>query len=582
MIYLVTNQQEMFPNTVYEVISLPAAIGLIRDFDKGIIQFDTETTGLDPHIDKGLLAQFGNIDKSIQVCVDLTTISLKYFKEFLETYFIVGQNLKFDCQVCFNYGIVIRRVWDCMIAEQLIYLGFPSFMIGASDELISRYCTLVDECPNWEDMESKEHTAYIAAHDAELAEFIFEYSGASLKALSYRYLGEHMSKEVRGQINYLGPTHPTVVEYGAKDVMPLYDIMQRQMAILRKRNEMVAARIECQFVPVAAYYEYCGVHLNEGLWTEKMAKDTLKMETAHTSLNKFVVEMFKQSRRSITLDIIRSGSATNKRGKKLKKSKVAKTDPWANFVGVSIQQDMFSDENGEPKCVINWNSSKQVIPFLTMLGFNCRGIDKKTKEEKDSLDASILAPQRKVNPDFYDVYLAYTEAHKVCSTYGQNYINAQNPKTNRIHTQFRQLGTDTGRLACGSQQQNISLAKLKGLPHSSKTAPKDTALKCAYPQLQNLPADELTRACFCAEKGNAWISIDYCGQESVLMADFSNDRAMLDVFLKGEDMHSTVAYMIFPDKIPRDTPIKAIKKQFHDLRQDAKGQFRPLYAAMYN
>ena len=55
------------------------------------------------------------------------------------------------------------------------------------------------------------------------------------------------------------------------------------------------------------------------------------------------------------------------------------------------------------------------------------------------------------------------------------------------------------------------------------------------------------------------------------MAEFSQDKAMMDVFLKGEDMHSTVAYMIFPQEIPRDTPIKDIKKNFKHLRQIAKG-----------
>ena len=55
------------------------------------------------------------------------------------------------------------------------------------------------------------------------------------------------------------------------------------------------------------------------------------------------------------------------------------------------------------------------------------------------------------------------------------------------------------------------------------------------------------------------------------MADFSQDTAMMDVFLKGEDMHSTVAYMIFPKEIPRDTKIKDIKKLYKHLRQIAKG-----------
>ena len=46
---------------------------------------------------------------------------------------------------------------------------------------------------------------------------------------------------------------------------------------------------------------------------------------------------------------------------------------------------------------------------------------------------------------------------------------------------------------------------------------------------------------------------------------------MLEVFEKGYDMHSYVAWLIYPDKIPRDVDIRDIKKLYHDLRQSAKG-----------
>lgn len=406
------------------------------------------------------------------------------------------------------------------------------------------YCTVVRDCPDWDDMNSAEHKAYLRYQCPKVADFIENYSGVSLKALCHRYLDYEMSKEVRGQINYKGPNHVDVIQYGAMDVTLLYDIMQLQLQKVRKKGLVQASKVECLFTPVCAYYEYCGVHMNVPLWQQKMAQDTEKMQTALKALNDYVIQ---------------------------------KKDP--RFIRVNLQGDLFGSDwdnpvssfDTTPQCTINWNSSKQVIPFLTSLGFNCRGIDKKTKEEKDSLDAAVLAAQRHINPEFYDIYLAYSEAKKVCSTYSQNYLNAINPNTNRLHTVFRAIGTDTGRLACGSQQQNISLAKLKGLPCSSKTAPKETALKCAYPQMQNLPADDITRACFCAEEGNSWISVDYSGQESVLMADFSQDEAMMNVFLNGEDMHSTVAYMLFPDQIPRDTPIKDIEDKFYSLRKAAKG-----------
>ena len=60
--------------------------------------------------------------------------------------------------------------------------------------------------------------------------------------------------------------------------------------------------------------------------------------------------------------------------------------------------------------------------------------------------------------------------------------------------------------------------------------------------------------------------------ESRLGADIYNEPHMIDEFLHGSgDMHSLCAYMVYQKEIPRDTPIKDIKKLFHNLRQDAKG-----------
>lgn len=532
MIYLVTKKQELFPNERYSIIDVKTSLALLDKFTKHIVQFDTETLGLDPNLDDALTFQFGNIEETVQIVVDVTTINPRCYKSIFETYFFIGQNLLFDCKVGFKFGLIIKRLWDCMVVEQLLYLGYPHFMIGASKEIIMQYSETIEACNGWENMNSKQRALYLSNEAPEVYDFIQNDSGVSLQALCKRYLNEYMSKEVRGQIIYKGLV-TEVIEYAAGDVKPLYRIMQKQLAILKQLNMVQAAKVECEFVPCCAYYEWCGVHMNIELWQEKMRKDKEKRDNALLALNNFVISFGNPK-----------------------------------FIENDTQLDLFNPELPKPKSNINWNSPKQVIPFLTLLGFNCRGIDKKTKEEKDSLDASVLAPQRHINPEFYDIYLAYSEAQKVCSTYGQNYLNAINPITRRLHTTFRQLGTDTGRLACGSQVQNTSLAKLKGLP---QTKQKDPEKKCAYPQLQNLPADEITRASFCAESGCSWISVDYCGQESVLMADFSQDEAMMDVFLKGEDMHSTVAYMIYPDEIPRNTPIKDIKKLFKHLRQEAKG-----------
>ena len=69
-----------------------------------------------------------------------------------------------------------------------------------------------------------------------------------------------------------------------------------------------------------------------------------------------------------------------------------------------------------------------------------------------------------------------------------------------------------------------------------------------------------------------WISCDYSGQESRIIADITNDKALLDLFNHGcGDVHSLVAYMSYPHIIPRETKVEDIKGLFHDQRQDAKG-----------
>ena len=60
--------------------------------------------------------------------------------------------------------------------------------------------------------------------------------------------------------------------------------------------------------------------------------------------------------------------------------------------------------------------------------------------------------------------------------------------------------------------------------------------------MQNLPHDPETRACFTAEKGNKWISCDYSGQESCIIASVSKDEAMIRELSKPKgDIHSLVA-----------------------------------------
>lgn len=484
MIFLVTKSHELFDRDEYKIISVQESLDIMRTWNT--VQFDTEGTGLDCHIAKMLSMQFGNWDKSVQIVVDVTTVSPLKYKEILENKLLIGHNLKYDTKMLMAVGIVPTNVYDTMIAEQLRYLAYPSGMYSMS-----------------------------------------------LKEVAHRYLDVSMDKSVRGKIKYVGLT-PEVIVYGAHDVLYLYDIMQKQVEYFMSIGATKALQIECLFTIPCAYFEYCGVKLDENHWLEMYHRNKKTLAEVTKQLNDFVVNLGNRK-----------------------------------FIRNYVQLDLFEQVDTSSKCNIDWNSTDSVIPLLKYLGFDTKGYDKKKKEEKESKETKLIEKQRKINPEFVDLYVKYSKYNKLVTTYGMQYINAINPKTGRIHTEFRALGTDTGRLACGSQKINEELAKLKSLPVKKITNRPD--LVCAYPQIQNLPKDAEVRACFIAEKGNDFVSIDYNSEESRLLASLSGDKNMLEVFKEGYDMHSYVAYLIYPDKIPRDIDIKRIKKEYHDLRQQAKG-----------
>lgn len=327
----------------------------------------------------------------------------------------------------------------------------------------------------------------------------------SLKAASINYLGVDMDKSVRGKIIQTGLTEDVIV-YAAGDVSYLGKIRDKQLIELEKKGLLKAIDFENEFVKCLAYIEYCGAKLDVDKWKIKMATDLNNLEKYEAELNEWVEESEYSSK----------------------------------YCSVNIQGDLFNGFDIKPRCHINWTSSQQVIPLFEELGLNLKVLDKKTKHYKKSVDIKVVEPQASKSP-LIPIYIKYKKAAIIVNTFGQKFLNLINPVTGRIHANFNQLGTDTGRLSS------------------------------TEPNLQNLPHDAQTRACFVSDKGNRWISADYSGQESYLMASMANDEAMLDELINGSgDLHSLTAKMVF-QQIPRDMPLKDIKKNFKDLRQEAKG-----------
>lgn len=347
----------------------------------------------------------------------------------------------------------------------------------------------------------------------------------SLAACCKRYLDVDLDKSIRGSIHREG-TSDRVIKYGCDDVKYLLPLMEAQLKRLEEEELLKAISFENEFTKWLAWIEYTGVKLDISAWQTKMAIDRNTFIQAEEDLNKWVIE-----------------NAPEK------------------YIIRDIQGDLFNPNSITAQCNITWSSPKQVIPLFEDLGFDLRVKDKATGAIKKSVDAKVIKGQADKS-SISSIYLKYKAAEKVVSTYGQNFIDAINPVSHRIHTTFNQM-MDTGRLSCGGGKD------------------KDTNKPLV--NLQNIPRDAATRACFIPEEGNVWISADYDGQESVLIANIAEDQAMIDFFNAGKgDIHSLVAKMVFPD-ILNDVPIEDVKALFGELRQEAKGyEFLINYGGDFN
>lgn len=336
----------------------------------------------------------------------------------------------------------------------------------------------------------------------------------SLKSAGAEYCGVELDKSVRGKIIYSGFTDDVII-YSANDVKYLEKIREKQLECLKEKDLLTAIDYENKFVLPLAYCEYCGIKLNTDKWKNKMKKDQERVNKAISKLNTWFLE----------------------------------NEGNSPYIKIERQGNLFTGFDLTPKVTINWNSAKQLIPIFKKYGVDVTVEDKEKGGTKDSIDAKSLGPQ-KDKCSLIPIYLDYKEAVKVTSTYGENFLKQVNPVSKRIHTNYSQLGADTTRITSGG---------------------KDKAAKVDYVNLLNLPSDSETRACFVAEPGNKWISMDYSGQETYLMASIADDKAIIKELTEGSgDIHSLTAYMSYSE-IPRDTPIKDIKKLYHNLRQEAKG-----------
>lgn len=166
----------------------------------------------------------------------------------------------------------------------------------------------------------------------------------------------------------------------------------------------------------------------------------------------------------------------------------------------------------------NLNSPKQLGEILVE---QLKLIEKpkKTKTGQYKMDEQVLsglAMQHEIAADI----LGYREATKLKSTYVDALPHSVLPKTGRVHTQFEQLMTATGRLASNN------------------------------PNLQNIPVRteqgrEIRKAFVPRGDGFKLLAADYSQIELRVMASLSGDKAMMEAFEHGHDIHAATAARVY-------------------------------------
>jgi len=236
MVYLVTNQKSAFNSDAYQFATIEECIEYFEDKEE--VALDTETMGFDPYTKEVLSLQLG--DEERQYVIDTTNISMKRFKELIESKTILMQNAKFDLRFLYHQRIVPKKVYDTMLVERILHTGI-------------------------------------------------DHARKALDYLVYKYCKQNLDKTVRGDIHKEGLS-TRVIKYAADDVKYLHEIKRKQMQKVDELSLNRAVALDNEYVKVLAYIEYCGVKLDTIAWQKKCDEDKQNLAKIKEQLDNFILD----------------------------------------------------------------------------------------------------------------------------------------------------------------------------------------------------------------------------------------------------------------------------------------------------
>ena len=278
-----------------------------------------------------------------------------------------------------------------------------------------------------------------------------------LEAIAGRYLNEAVDKSERLS-NWEFELSEAQLQYAARDAAVLIPLREKLIDRIKSGGLIQCAQLEFECVMPVVDLELAGFYMDKHRWLEQLAI----VEEKRAELANELQEMLGE--------------------------------------GVA-QASLF----GPPRANINLDSQQQVTEAMNRLGIPLPDSTRNWKLQPLAAQYPVVAK-----------LLEYRTMQKALTSYGQNMIEFINPKTGRLHADFRQIGAPTGRFACTN------------------------------PNIQQVPHTVEYRRCFMGyPEGRRLVIADYSQIELRILAEFSGDSAFIDAFRSGADLHRVTAAQVF-------------------------------------
>jgi len=240
-----------FPPIQYEYITTSEdAVRILEKVERyPVVEVDTETTGLDALTEKVVLLQLGVAGKAFVFDVREGNVDALIFKPLLENkdHLKILQNAAFDYKMLkTNFGIEINRMYDTMLAEQLLFLG----------------------------LNPKANLQYMAA----------------------KYFHLNMPKDVGPTFKKYNQEYQKFqLQYAANDVSLLRDIYNLQLPQLKQQGLMRAAKLEFEFISVLSEMELNGITLDVEKWRQIIDEMTVERDLLRAQISKTLSPTINQT-----------------------------------------------------------------------------------------------------------------------------------------------------------------------------------------------------------------------------------------------------------------------------------------------